>query len=128
MASIFSKIVSGEIPAIKVYEDATTLAFMDINPATRGHTLVIPKDEHADLFAITVQRVALALRAVLQPDGINIIQNNGAAAGQTVDHMHVHLIPRWAGDQALRLWQPGQAAAAELRTIAEQLGAALAGA
>ena len=138
MASIFSKIVSGEIPAIKVYEDATTLAFMDINPATRGHTLVIPKYEHADLFAIppdtlvavmlTVQRVALALRAVLQPDGINIIQNNGAAAGQTVDHMHVHLIPRWAGDQALRLWQPGQAAAAELRTIAEQLGAALAGA
>ncbi|KPV48281.1 protein hit, partial [Kouleothrix aurantiaca] len=119
MASIFSKIVSGDIPAIKVYEDDATLAFLDIGPASRGHTLVVPKNEHADIFSIppatlvavmrTTQRVALALREVLRPDGINIIQNNGAAAGQTVFHLHVHLIPRWEGDNAVRLWKPGSA-------------------
>lgn len=135
MPSIFSKIVSGEIPAVKVYEDDATLAFMDIGPAARGHTLVIPKAEHADLFEIppdtladvmrAAQRVALALREVLQPAGINIIQNNGAAAGQSVFHFHVHVIPRWEGDNALRLWQPGQADIAELRQLAEQISAAI---
>ena len=136
MPSIFSRIVSGEIPALKVYEDAETLAFMDINPASRGHTLVISKDEHPDLFAIppqtlaavgrTVQRVAQALRDVLKPDGVNIIQNNGAAAGQTVFHFHVHIIPRWEGDNAVRLWAPKPAEQAELRALAEQLSQALA--
>ncbi|HNP73034.1 MAG TPA: HIT family protein [Kouleothrix sp.] len=136
MPSIFSRIVSGDIPAIRVYEDHATLAFMDINPAARGHALVIPKDEHADLFSIppetlaavarTVQRVALAMREVLRPDGVNIIQNNGAAAGQTVFHYHVHIIPRWEGDNALRLWKPQAADQADLRTLAEQLGQALA--
>ena len=135
MPSIFSKIVSGEIPALKIYEDQATLAFMDISPASRGHTLVISKDEHADVYEIppetlaavtrTVQRVARGLRATLQPDGINIIQNNGAAAGQTVFHYHVHLIPRWEGDNAVPLWQPGSADQAELRGLAEQIGAAI---
>ena len=135
MPSIFSKIVSGEIPAVKIYEDEATLAFMDISPASRGHALVISKEEHPDLFALppetlaatarTVQRVALGLRAALQPDGINIIQNNGAAAGQTIFHYHVHLIPRWAGDNAVRLWRPNQAAQSELRVLAEQIGAAI---
>ena len=135
MPSIFSKIVSGDIPALKIYEDQATLAFMDISPASRGHALVISKDEHADLFtippetlaavALTVQRVALGLRAALRPDGINIIQNNGAAAGQTVYHYHVHIIPRWEGDNAVRLWQPHEADQAELRTLAEQIGAAI---
>lgn len=135
MPSIFSKIVSGDIPALKIYEDQSTLAFMDISPASRGHTLVISKDEHADLYSIpletlaavtqTVQRVARGLRAALQPDGINIIQNNGAAAGQTVFHYHVHIIPRWEGDNAVRLWQPHDADQAELRALAELIGAAL---
>jgi histidine triad (HIT) family protein len=136
MPSIFSRIVSGEIPALKVYEDQETLAFMDINPASRGHALVISKDEHPDLFAIppetlaaigrTVRLVALALRDVLKPDGMNIIQNNGSAAGQTVFHFHVHIIPRWEGDNAVRLWTPKQADLAELRALAEQLSQALA--
>lgn len=136
MASIFSKIVSGDIPAIKVYEDDLTLAFLDIGPASRGHTLVISKAEYPDLFALppdllaatahTVQRVALALRATLRPDGFNIIQNNGAAAGQTVFHYHVHIIPRWEGDSALHLWKPGQANQAELHVLAEQIRSALA--
>jgi histidine triad (HIT) family protein len=135
MPSIFSKIVSGEIPALKIYEDQATFAFMDISPASRGHALVISKDEHADLYAIppdtlaavaqTVQRVARGLQAALQPDGLNVIQNNGAAAGQTVFHYHVHLIPRWEGDDAVRLWQPHEADQAELRTLAEQIGAAI---
>jgi len=135
MPSIFSKIVSGDIPALKIYEDQATLAFMDISPASRGHSLVISKDEHADLYSIppetlaavarAVQRVARGLRATLQPDGINIIQNNGAAAGQTVFHYHVHIIPRWEGDNAVRLWQPHDADQAELRALAEQIGAAI---
>ncbi len=131
MPSIFSKIVSGEIPAMKVYEDQETLAFMDINPATRGHMLVISKAQHSDLFAIppdmlaavmrTVQRVALALRDTLNPDGLNIIQNNGAAAGQTVFHYHVHVIPRWEGDHAVQLWRPQQADQADLQVVADQI-------
>lgn len=135
MASIFSKIVSGDIPAVKVYEDDVTLAFLDIGPASRGHTLVIPKDEHPDLYAMppetlaavaqSVQKVALALREVLQPDGLNIVQNNGAAAGQTVFHYHVHLIPRWDGDHALSLWKPGSADQKELQALAGDLRATL---
>jgi len=135
MPSLFSRIVSGDIPALKIYEDQATLAFMDISPASRGHALVISKEEHADLYAIppetlaavtrTVQRVARGLRAALQPDGMNIIQNNGAAAGQTVFHYHVHLIPRWEGDTAVQLWQPQAADQAELRALAEQIGAAI---
>jgi histidine triad (HIT) family protein len=137
MPSIFSKIVSGDIPALTIYEDHATLAFMDISPASRGHALVISKDEYADLYTIppetllavtrTVQRVARGLRAALQPDGINIIQNNGIAAGQTVFHYHVHIIPRWEGDNAVRLWQPRDADQADLRALAEQIGAAISG-
>jgi histidine triad (HIT) family protein len=135
MPSIFAKIVSGEVPSVKVYEDEHALAFMDINPAGRGPTLVISKAEYPDLFTIppailaavscAVQRVALALRDALQPDGLNIVQNNGATAGQSVFHYHVHLIPRWEGDQALRLWRPQSSDQAELRALAEQIRRAL---
>jgi histidine triad (HIT) family protein len=135
MPSVFSKIASGEIPSIKVYEDEQTLAFMDISPASRGHTLVICKEEFADLWSIseemlaavtrTVRRVALGLRDALKPDGLNVIQNNGAASGQTVFHYHVHLIPRWEGDNALRLWRPQQADQDELRAAAEQIRQAI---
>jgi histidine triad (HIT) family protein len=137
MPSIFSKIASGEIPSIKVYEDEHSLAFMDISPAGRGHTLVISKQEFADLWSIpeqtlfavtrTVQRVALGLRDALLPDGLNIIQNNGAASGQTVFHYHVHLIPRWEGDDALHLWKPQPADQDELLAVAEQIRRAIDG-
>jgi histidine triad (HIT) family protein len=135
MPSIFSRIVSGELPAHTVYEDAETLAFMDINPASRGHTLVICKEEYPDLLALppetltavtrTVQRVALALRDALKPDGINVVQSNGAAAGQEVFHYHVHLIPRWEGDRAVRLWKPQSAEQADLQALAAQIGSAV---
>jgi histidine triad (HIT) family protein len=108
---------------------------MDINPANRGHILVVSKEEYADIFSIpvetlmsvtrTVQRVALALRAALQPDGLNIIQNNGRAAGQAVFHYHVHLIPRWEGDYAVRLWSPRRSGIDELQSLADQIRAAM---
>jgi histidine triad (HIT) family protein len=135
MPSLFSRIVSGEIPTHKVYEDQGTLAFLDINPAARGHTLVISKAEYPDLLTLppeilaatmrTVQRVGLALQAALKPDGINIIQNNGAAAGQVIFHYHVHIIPRWEGDTAVRLWKPQSANQDELRELAAKIGGAM---
>ena len=110
MDCLFCRIVAGEIPAHKVYEDEHSLAFLDILPAARGHTLVIPKQHAAGLddisrdslaaTMISAQAVARILRAKLQPDGLNVIQNDGAAAGQAVFHYHLHLLPRWAGDGA----------------------------
>ena len=107
---IFCKIVRGEIPAVKVHEDAQTLTFMDVRPASLGHTLVISK-AHApnlleiaevDLLAVasTVQCVARAVQEALSPDGIRIGQFNGAAAGQTVLHYHVHIVPMREGQKA----------------------------
>ena len=116
MTTIFRRILLGEIPSYKIYEDAETYAFLDISPASPGHTLVICKSESANAYELsdadlvatarTTQRVARVLRDVLQPDGINIVQNNGAAAGQTVFHYHVHLIPRWDNDGVFAFWQP----------------------
>jgi histidine triad (HIT) family protein len=124
MASIFTRIVHGELPAAKIYEDDLTMAFLDINPATRGHALVICKAELSGLLdlsdeilvatARTTQRVAAALMAALKPDGFNIVQNNGAASGQVIFHYHVHIIPRWAGDGALTPWRPGSSDPAQL--------------
>ncbi|NTV62907.1 MAG: HIT family protein [Oscillochloris sp.] len=137
MASIFTRIVNGEIPAAKVYEDELTLAFLDVNPASRGHTLVICKEELPTLLDLspevanavihTVQIVARAIMASLAPDGLNVVQNNGAAAGQVVPHYHVHLIPRWEGDHAVRHWKPGTSSPDELRALAAQIGARVAG-
>ncbi len=131
MASIFSRIVNGEIPANKVFENEQTLAFLDINPASRGHTLVICKAEYPTLWEVpadlvvavaqTAQRVAQALRAALKPDGLTVLQNNGAAAGQVVFHYHVHLIPRWESDQVLRFQKPKEIAAEELAALAATL-------
>jgi len=114
MASIFSQIVNGEVPAAKVYEDDKTLAFLDIRPAARGHTLVICKDEHPSLLDVppdvlsavahTTQRVARAIKEALHPDGFNVVQNDGPAAGQVVFHYHVHIIPRWEGDKPIVHW------------------------
>lgn len=110
MSCIFCKIVAGEIPAHNVYEDDNALAFLDILPASRGHTLVIPKQHAESLFDISpaslaavtaaAQTVARILRQKLAADGMNVFQNNGAAAGQDVFHYHVHLLPRWEGQPA----------------------------
>ncbi|HEY2177388.1 MAG TPA: HIT family protein [Caulobacteraceae bacterium] len=106
--NIFAKIVRGEIPCAKIFEDAETMAFMDAFPQGPGHSLVVHKHSRArnlldaesgDLAAIiaTVQKVTRAVRAALNPDGITVMQFNGAAAGQTIYHLHFHIIPRWSG-------------------------------
>ena len=105
---IFCKIVAGAIPATKVYEDADVLAFMDIGPIVKGHTLVIPK-QHFDPLTATpepvlaklmavVKKIAAAQMSGLKADGVNVMQANGAAAGQMVPHIHFHVIPRFATD------------------------------
>ena len=105
---VFCAIAAGEIPSFKIYEDDLVLAYLDINPFTKGHTLVIPKahsagllDTDDDVLAAVVSRVkkvAAHLKATLPCDGFNILQNNGEAAGQTVMHIHFHIIPRYAGE------------------------------
>ena len=107
-ACLFCKIVRGEIPSARVLETDHAVAFLDINPVNRGHVLLVPKAHHAtladlpdDLAAETarlVPRLARAIRAATGADGLNLIVNNGRAAGQTVDHGHWHLIPRFVGD------------------------------
>ena len=105
---VFCKIRDGEIPSMRVYEDDRTLAFMDINPLNSGHCLIITKthaptlweSDPADLQAAiaAAQKVAVALNDAVKPDGINMLQANGAAAFQSVPHYHLHLIPRWNND------------------------------
>jgi histidine triad (HIT) family protein len=112
---IFCKIVAGEIPCFKLYEDAETLAFMDINPVHDGHCLVIPKAHSANVFEImpedfaaaarTAAKVAKAVNAAVQPDGINLMQANGEGAGQSVGHFHLHIIPRRMNDGLLVNWE-----------------------
>lgn len=131
--NIFAKILRGEAPAVKVYEDDHVLAFMDVFPQARGHTLVIPKQSTArnlleeapevlGPLAAGVQRVARAVRAALKPDGLMISQFNGTAAGQTVFHLHVHIIPRWEG-VALGRHGGGMADMDELTALAAQIAA-----
>jgi len=105
---IFCAIAAGEIPSFKVYEDDLALAYLDINPFSKGHTLVIPKAHAAGLLdaddkmlselVLRVKKVAAHIKEKLGCDGFNILQNNGEAAGQTVRHIHFHIVPRWNGD------------------------------
>jgi len=106
-SNIFAQILRGEIPAHKVYEDGSTIAILDVMPQAEGHTLIIPKANAENLFDLEPalaaavmsagQRVALAARQVFRPEGITLMQFNGAEAGQTVFHFHLHVIPRYAG-------------------------------
>jgi len=105
---IFCAIVRGEIPSAKVYEDELTYAFLDLNPLTRGHSLVIPKEHHADILDIpkdlmaevskAAKLVAAAAKEGLAADGINLLHASGAAAEQSVFHFHIHVVPRYADD------------------------------
>lgn len=132
--NIFAKILRGEAPCAKVFEDSHVFAFMDVFPQARGHTLVIPKHSRArnlleedpavlGPLILGVQRVARAVRAALQPDGIMISQFNGTPAGQTVFHLHFHIIPRWEGQALGRHAGGGMADPAELAALAEQIAA-----
>ena len=132
---IFCAIVAQQIPSTVVAQNAQALAIMDINPANDGHVLVLPKPHSTDLFellpdvGVEVMRlclqVAQALRTSLQPDGLNVLQASGEAAGQEVFHTHFHLLPRWRGDQALQWWQTRPGDQERIQRVAAQIRAAL---
>lgn len=133
--NIFAKILRGELPAHKVYEDDQVFSFMDIFPQARGHTLVIPKYAAENLFDLPpewiapltqkTQMIAHAVNAAIEPDGVAIVQFNGAPAGQTVFHIHFHIIPRWEGQRLPGHGHTGRADDAELAKLAEQIKAKL---
>ncbi|MCK9512788.1 MAG: HIT family protein [Pigmentiphaga sp.] len=133
--NIFAKILRGEAPAIKLYEDEQTLAMMDIMPQSPGHVLILTKEPAETLFEMTpegaaacirtTQKLAHAVREALKPEGVFIGQFNGAAAGQTVPHVHFHIIPRDHG-QTLKMHAREMAERPELERIARQIRAALA--
>jgi histidine triad (HIT) family protein len=128
---IFCKIVAGELPAQIVDQDERTIAFMDINPATRGHVLVIPREHAKDLLEIDpddlaatvwgAQRMARRVSERLKPAGVNLINSCGAAAWQTVFHFHVHVIPRYEGDPLRLPWTPAPGDSAEIEATAQDL-------
>lgn len=131
---IFCAILAGDAPAHRVHEDERTLVFMDLFPVADGHTLVIPKAHVENIFEIDAdhvaacarmsRRIAHAIRSVLSPDGVAVVQANGAAAGQTVFHYHTHLIPAWTGTP-LQLHGRQQGDATRLAEVAGQLATAL---
>ena len=117
MDCIFCKIAAGEIPSATIYEDGDFRVILDLGPAARGHALILPKAHYADLYEIPeelaakamilAKKIASAGKKALHCDGYNIVQNNGEAAGQTVFHFHIHVIPRYNGDGAGISWTPG---------------------
>lgn len=124
---IFCKIATGEIPSSTIYEDEDFRVFLDLGPATRGHALLIPKEHYANLFElddeigkkaiILAKKIAGRMTELLGCDGFNLVQNNGEAAGQTVFHFHLHLIPRYKDDAAGITWNPGSISAEELEAL-----------
>lgn len=115
---IFCKIAAGEIPSATLYEDADFRVILDIEPASNGHALILPKEHYANLYELDDELAAKAfvlakkmitkLTGILGCEGYNVLQNNGTAAGQTVFHFHMHLIPRYAEDNVKVGWKPGK--------------------
>ena len=129
---LFCKIINSDIPSTKVYEDEHVYAFMDIMPLTKGHTLLIPKTHCPDLFEMPEEvaanlykaapKVAKAIKLAFNPVGMNTVNNNGAAAGQTVFHYHLHLIPRYDETDGLKVgWESKKFEMAELTGFAEAI-------
>lgn len=128
---IFCKIIAGDIPSARVYEDDDFVIMLDIGPASFGHALMLPKEHYANLFEMPEELLAKAMGLVkvwgeklvkaLGADGLNLVQNNGLAAGQTVFHYHLHLIPRYDGDSVGELWTPGSLSAEQREEIIEKL-------
>ncbi len=135
MDDLFLKIIAGEIPAVKVYENEHTLAFMDIKPAGKGHVLVVPKQRFRNIFDIdeaawghmarTARTVAAAVRNAVGADGLNIIMNNEPAGGQEVFHAHLHLVPRWSNDKTFQPARHVSYETGEMERVAEAIRAEL---
>lgn len=131
---IFCKIIAGEIPSTAVYEDEDFRAILDVNPAARGHVIILPKKHAADIYElpeedaakifVVAKKIAAAIKKTYSCDGVNILQNNGEAAGQTVFHLHVHVIPRFTADtDHINIgWKP-EDTPADLADIADEIKA-----
>ena len=132
---IFCKIVRGEIPSFKLYEDDKTLAFMDINPINPGHALIVPKHHAPNIFEtpddwlaaamVTTRRIARGVETALKPHGMNIVQANGPGAAQSVFHLHIHVVPRAENDGIKMNWGINPGKMDEIKAIAEKIKAAL---
>lgn len=128
---IFCKIANGEIPSKTLYEDEAFRVILDLSPATKGHALILPKEHAANLYELPeekaagamllAKRMACTMRERLGCDGLNLVQNNGEAAGQTVSHFHLHLIPRYKDDGQTINWVPGEATPEELEAVRKEI-------
>ena len=128
---IFCKIAHGEIPSKALYEDDSFRVILDLGPATKGHALILPKDHADNLYELPdetaaeamklAKKMAKTMREKLGCDGVNLVQNNGEAAGQTVNHFHLHVIPRYADDGQKIGWVPGEPSQEELEEIRKKI-------
>jgi histidine triad (HIT) family protein len=134
--NLFAKILRGEVPSVKVYEDDVVLAFMDLFPQSKGHTLVVPKgvkvknllempEDKVGPYVERVQRVAKAVTRALNPDGVVVAQYNGSPSGQTIFYPHFHIIPRWEGVGLAGHSHQNRADVAQLEALAKQIAAAI---
>jgi hypothetical protein len=128
---IFCKLANGDIPTATVYEDEYLRAIMDAAPANKGHIIILPKSHAADIYAlddeyvsrafVLAKKLAVALKKLTGCDGVNILQNNGGAAGQTVFHFHVHVIPRFKDDDCTIVWRPTSYEDGEASEVAKKI-------
>lgn len=128
---IFCKIAAGEIPSKTIYEDDLFRVILDLGPATKGHALILPKDHADNLFElpddtagkvlVLAKKLATQMKEKLDCDGLNLVQNNGEEAGQTVKHFHMHMIPRYKNDGQRIGWKPGEPTQDELESIKNQM-------
>ena len=132
---IFCKLANGDIPTMSLYEDEDFNVIFDAGPATFGHALIMPKEHYANIYEIDeeilgkayklAKKLATVMTDVFQADGFNLLQNNGEAAGQSVFHFHIHLIPRYKGDDAIAPWKPGEQDVEKLTEALQKIKAAL---
>ncbi len=128
---IFCKIAAGEIPSKTLYEDEEFRVILDLGPANKGHALILPKDHYADLFSLPEEKAEKVIRLAkkmgtqikdaLHADGLNLVQNNGECAGQTVFHFHMHIIPRFKNDGQKIGWIPGKPSGEELEEVRKEI-------
>lgn len=128
---IFCKIANGEIPSKTLYEDESFRVILDLGPATKGHALILPKEHAENLYELPeetaadairlAKKMALTMREKLKCDGMNLVQNNGETAGQTVMHFHLHLIPRYQGDGQRIGWIPSEPSQEELEAVRKEI-------